>query len=379
MCYSVIQNTEEKPTIRGTPQDLTSKEELWLAKLGSWTEALAVYQEKLERDPRDFEAILGCMRCLNASGAWKKVLDLAGQNWLVLSESSLSDSYGLSSISRRSQRKAIRLCAQAAWRLGQWDELEKYASQLVRSHMNPRDSDKVRRDALSADFDAAFYTSVLNIHKREWTAAYEAIDAARKAMDGRLTALMAESYSRAYSSMVTAQTLAEMEEIIEFRKLEESSNDEDNRHPYNKPDLDSARERLLCVWRDRLAGSRVDADVHSSILAVRSLVLTPVDEVDATLTLSELSRQAQRYKFAERVLLDPLASLNANLNGPAFGFGLSESLRARSELPIPTEQSYQSMIDRVVLGDLNKVVPSYDHVHQQWVKNLLTEVGGVEK
>lgn len=74
------------------------------------------------------------------------------------------------------------------------------------------------------------------------------------------------------------------------------------------------------VWRDRLAGCRADAEVHASILAVRSLVLGPTDDFEAVLTLSDLSRQAERFKLAERVLLDPLSALKADLNGPVFGF-----------------------------------------------------------
>ena len=160
----------------------------------------------------------------------------------------------------------------------------------------------------------------------QWTLAADVIDEARKAMGSRFTALMAESYKRAYLSMVTAQTLAEMEETIEFRKLEERSIATGQRPPLNRPDKEETRNRVFLTWRRRLVGNRFDADVHASITAVRSLVLGPTDEVDPTVTLSNLYRQAQRYKLSERVLLDPLAKLGANLNGPVFGFGLPESL-----------------------------------------------------
>ena len=68
------------------------------------------------------------------------------------------------------------------------------------------------------DFDGSFFSAVLHIHKKEWALAAEAIDGARKAMSGRFTALMAESYNRAYPSMVTAQTLAELEEVSQLRR-----------------------------------------------------------------------------------------------------------------------------------------------------------------
>lgn len=266
----------------------------------------------------------------------------------------------------------------------QWGELEKFASHLVLgaeaqnfssvSLMAPVDSG---RSAI--DFDGAFFSAVLHIHQKEWTSAANAIDAARRAMDGRLTALMAESYSRAYPSMVTAQTLAEMEEIIDFKKLEDRSIASSNRHPANRPNDDDARGRLLSVWRDRLNGCRVDAEVHSSILAVRSLVLGPTDEVESVLRLSELSRQAQKYKFAERVLLDPLQALGADLNGKTFGFGLSETLRLRVDYSTIARASFPLIIDRVLGGDLGTIIPPRGEMHEQWSKALIMEAGGLDK
>jgi FKBP12-rapamycin complex-associated protein len=383
MCYSVIWSTDDRDQNRDGPIDLTSNEELWLAKLGSWTEALAVYESKLKRNSHDFEAILGCMRCLGASGEWRKVLELADENWGAMSAVlSSGNEHVVDSIHPRSRRKAIRICAQAAWRLGRWDELEKFADQLVGGNnqlLASAPSKSAGTLAPTVDFDGGFYSAVLHVHRNEWDAAAEAIDAARKAMDQRLTALMAESYSRAYPSMVTAQTLAEMEEIVEFRKLEERARAGVNRHPANRPNASEARMRLLSVWRDRLAGCRLDAEVHSSILAVRSLVLGPDDEVESTLTLSELSRQAQRFKFAERVLLDPLEKMNANLNGPLFGIGLPESLRTVIDFSGITSGSFKAVIDRVVTGDLRGIVAGCGPNHEQWSSKLVAEAGGLHR
>jgi hypothetical protein len=390
MFYSVIWNTEDRVGISRIPIDLLAREELWLAKLGSWTEALAVYEEKLKRDPQDFEAMVGCMQCLIASGEWQKVLELADENWVTISGlcSPSTPEHGRSGaiVSSKSQRKAVRMGAQAAWRLGQWGELEKFASELVgvgektQSTASPTASSVVRDSVLPAvDFDAGFFSAILHVHRREWALAANAIDAARKAMDGRLTALMAESYSRAYPSMVTAQNLSEMEEIIEFCKLQERAKVSSHRHELNRPNEDEARANLLSVWRKRLAGCRVDAEVHASILAVRSLVLGPAEEVEATLALSELSRQAQRYKFAERVLLDPLEELNADLNGETFGFGLSESLPVRVSFSGLSSTSLPLIIDRLVVGDLGTILPDYGPQHAQWSENLVNQAGGLEK
>lgn len=364
--------------------DLTANQELWLAKLGSWTEALAVYEEKLKKDPRDFEAMLGCMRCLDASGEWRKVLEFFENNLASMAVSSTQRRLQLrDDIAPRSKRKAMRMCAHAAWRLGQWDDLDKFSSELVIGNTSKQSNTSGQRASGSrdvslprADFDGAFYSAVLHIHRREWRDAAEAIDSARKAMDGRLTALMAESYSRAYPSMVTAQTLAEMEEIIEFRKIEDRSRKQAHQHPANRPSETSAREHLISVWRERLAGCRVDSEVHASILAVRSLVLGPGEEVEATLRLSDLCRQAQRYKFAERVLLRPLAELNADLNGPAFGVGLS--LGTQVDFDSISGPSLPHVIDRIISSDLSFLVPEYGTNHEQWSKTLVAEAGGID-
>jgi serine/threonine-protein kinase mTOR len=386
MYYSV---TAETIGINDGAQDLTAKQELWLAKLGSWIEALGVYQQKLQRDPNDFEAVLGCMRCFDARGEWRKVLDLADHNWHALFGSLSNNQEESAKVSFRSQRKAMRICAQAAWRLGQWDDLEKYSSQLVQGQSttgattaSSPPAPVSSRDALRGwvDFDGAFYSAVLHIHRKEWNHAADAIDAARRAMDARLTALLAESYSRAYPSMVTCQTLAEMEEIIEYRKIEERCKTGAHRHPANAP-WKNARARLLSVWRDRLDGCRADAEVHASILGVRSLLLKQEEEIDSTLKLSELSTQAHKYKFAERVLLDPLAALNANINGAVFGFGVSEALNVRVDFTRFSESpaALGQVIDRILLGDLLTIVPNYSAKHDQWSKTLVAEAGGLER
>jgi serine/threonine-protein kinase mTOR len=385
MFYSVIWNIEDKHVSSSELVDIAAREELWLAKVGAWTEALAVYEEKLQRNSNDFEAVVGCMRCLSANGEWRKVLELANHNWSTISGTfDMESTHQNSNLSSVSQRKAVRMCAQAAWRLGQWGELERYASQLVHGTeqtlaTSTLGSSSSERSLPLIDFDGAFYGAVLHVHRMEWADAANMIDAARRAMDGRLTALMSESYNRAYPSMVTAQNLAELEEIVEFRMLEETVSSTALRHPTNRHSVVEARKNLLSVWRKRLAGCRVDAEVHSSILALRSLVLGPTDEVDSILTLSELSRQSQRYKFAERVLLDSLEGLHANLNGPVFGFRGSEQLRIQVDFTSLHTNSLPAIIDTIISGDLSTITPSYGPPHEQLSKSLVDSAGGLDR
>lgn len=48
-------------------------QEAWLAKLGHWNEALAKYDERLAKNPRDGEATAGKLKCLDALGRWEEV------------------------------------------------------------------------------------------------------------------------------------------------------------------------------------------------------------------------------------------------------------------------------------------------------------------
>ena len=365
--------------------------ESWLAKLGSWAEAVSMYEEKLRENPHDVDSILGCMQCYDARGQWQQALDLAGRSWGALSGDNSMHSNLTSLNSRRSRRQnsaenykqALKCCAQSAWRLGKWDELETFSSQLVQGGsqsstqplspnvMPTKDS---RSTSSPVSYDGAFYRAVLHIHRAEWDAAAKSIDSARKAMDSRFTALLAgESYKRAYPSMVSAQELSELEEIISFRQFEQRSNSSNRLHASNSPDLALSRQHLLGVWRQRLDGCRVDAEVHSSILAVRSLVLGPTDEVDATITLSALSRQAEAYQLAERTLLDPLARMKSSLNSPVFGVDIPSNMDLG--LAIKPEES----MGHIVEGDMSVQMPCYRQHHEQFSKQLFSEAGGEER
>ena len=261
--------------------------ESWLAKLGAWAEAVGMYEEKLRENPHDVNSILGCMQCYDARGEWQKALDLAGRSWGALSgdypvESNTTSWHSRSSRKKSSAdnyRQALKFCAQSAWRLGKWDELETYSSQLAQGHHSSQiHTESQTGETMSSskapalprlDYDYSFYRAIGHIHRAEWDDAAKSIDSARKAMDSRFTALLAESYKRAYPSMVAAQELSELEEIISFRQFEMRTNSGRMLHEANRPDETHAREHLINVWRQRLDGCRVDAEVHSSILAVR--------------------------------------------------------------------------------------------------------------
>ena len=362
--------------------------ESWLAKLGSWAEAVQLYEQNLIKDPNDVNSILGCMQCYEARGDWEKALELAGRSWGALSGESRKsgDSARRSRRSRRRIREenhklALKHCAQAAWRLRKWDDLETFSSQLVQGQEHnfsqnssfdlTSTSKGSRVNGLpTLDYDSAFYRAVINIHQEDWDEAAISIDAARKAMDSRFTALLAESYKRAYPSMVAAQTLSELEEIVSFRQFERSAA-HTRLHTTGPSETKKARQHLTDVWRRRLNGCRVDAEVHSEILAVRSLVLGPADEVDATITLSALSRQAEAFQLAERTLLDPLSQMKVSLNSQIFGVDTPSHLEIG--LVVKLGESADSLVNKGVVRVRSG--PAYEEYCQQ----LFADTGGEEK
>jgi hypothetical protein len=356
--YSIIESSDYITGLEGVDMQAS-----WLAKLGSWADALSMYEYRLKEHPEDIEAILGCMKCFEARGEWKDILNLT---------------FPEDQATKGQLRKASRFCAQAAWRLDQWDDLEFYSAQLIDAQHLP----SAAIDIQSVDYYGAFYSAIFKIHRKEWKKAAVYIDGARRAMDSRFTALMAESHKRAYSSMVQAQVLAEMEEIIKFKKLEERAEHSSSKYGMSRDSVQRDRQQLLSLWRKRLAGCRVDAEVHSLIHAVRSMVLEPTEEVDATLTLSALLRQGQFYKFSEMVLTEPLVEqLKVTLDSPVFGFDAPGHLGLQTVNP---RNMYLANSDDLVYqimnsNDSSDFFPSYGSLHKQYSNELVHIAGGLEK
>jgi len=111
LAFSVMSTADEISAKGGGSWDGIEMQEFWLAKLGSWSDALDMYKRKLEESPENVEALLGCMKCLDARGEWIKVLDLARKRWDTLSSIHILP---------KDHKKAVRFCAQAAWRLEHW-------------------------------------------------------------------------------------------------------------------------------------------------------------------------------------------------------------------------------------------------------------------
>ncbi|CAM9983693.1 unnamed protein product, partial [Phaeothamnion confervicola] len=98
--------------------------ESWLAKLGHWQEALALYGRRHEADPADVGAIIGCMKCLDALGECDALLRMCRESWAALTSAEAADA------DDRAHRKAATLAARAAWNLGEWRLFEHHVGAM---------------------------------------------------------------------------------------------------------------------------------------------------------------------------------------------------------------------------------------------------------
>ncbi len=107
------------------------------------------------------------------------------------------------------------------------------------------------------------------------------INLTRSLIDTELTALVGESYNRAYKLIVKVQQLAELEEIIKLKQ---------------QPDM---KPTILNIWKQRLDGCERTVDTWQNILAVRSLVLTPIEDMKSWLKFCSLCRKRQVVKYMD--------------------------------------------------------------------------------
>ncbi|WEW59078.1 phosphatidylinositol kinase- protein kinase tor1 [Emydomyces testavorans] len=230
--------------------------ETWFVKLQRWEEALAAYKRRELLDPDSFEVTMGKMRCLHALGEWKMLSDLAQEKWNQASND---------------HRIAIApLAAAAAWGRGQWELMDSYIG--VMKDQSP---------------DRSFFGAILSLHRNQFKEAADYVEKARNGLDTELSALLGESYNRAYNVVVRVQMLAELEEIITYKQ---SAGDPEK------------QEAMRQTWNKRLLGCQQNVEVWQRMLKVRALVISPKENLDMWIKFANLCRKSNRMGLAERSL-----------------------------------------------------------------------------
>lgn len=243
----------------------------WYEKLGQWDEALVHYQQREKEDPTLFEVTMGKMRCLHALGEWDILSNLAQEKW------------SLASIDHK--RHIAPLAAAAAWGLGQWELMGNYL------------------DAMKlTSTDRSFFGAILALHHNQFPSATEYIEKAREGLDTELSALLGESYTRAYSVVVRVQMLAELEEIITYKKSRS----------------DPVRQAIMReTWSRRLKGCERNVETWQRMLKVRALVLKPHENIEMWIKFANLCRKSGRMGLADKSL-KLLQNTGSNRDGHPF-------------------------------------------------------------
>ncbi|EGN96671.1 hypothetical protein SERLA73DRAFT_170096 [Serpula lacrymans var. lacrymans S7.3] len=233
-----------------------SKHEEWYERLGRWQEALAAYEKKAEEDPDAPDVQIGRMKCLHAMGDWDQLAAQVEENW--------------SNANHEDRREIAPMAAAAAWSLLEWDSMDDYITTM-------------RVDSP----DRAFYKAILSVHQNQFPKALTQIAKARDLLEPELTSLVGEGYGRSYNTMVRAQMLSELEEIIAFKQY---------------ADQPERQQSMRKTWMKRLQGCQPDVETWQRILQVRALVLNPEDDPVMWIKFANLCRKSDRMVLAEKTI-----------------------------------------------------------------------------
>ena len=239
--------------------------ETWFEKLERWEEALEFYKKR-ERELPDqaetFDVIMGKMRCLHALGEWDSLSELAQDTWHT---STLEI-----------KRAVAPLATAGAWGLGKWDLMDDYLS--VMKTNTP---------------DRSFFGAILALHRNQFREAALYIQKVREGLDTELSALVSESYNRAYTVVVRVQMLAELEELITYKQS--------NNNP-------AKQETMRHTWEKRLLGCQRNVDLWHRMLRLRQLVLQPKENMQMWIKFANLCRKSGRMGLAEQSLKSLIGS-----------------------------------------------------------------------
>ncbi|XP_019423211.1 PREDICTED: serine/threonine-protein kinase TOR-like [Lupinus angustifolius] len=274
--------------------------ESWYEKLQRWDDALMAYTAKASQATSPhlvLDATLGRMRCLASLARWEELNNLCKEYWTPAEPAA--------------RLEMASMAANAAWNMGEWDQMAEYVSRL-----DDGDETKLRglgNTASGGDgsSNGTFFRAVLLVRIGKYDEAREYVERARKCLATELAALVLESYERAYSNMVRVQQLSELEEVIDYRTL-----------PIGDQVAEERRALIRNMWTQRIQGVKSNVEVWQALLAVRALVLPPVEDIETWLKFASLCRKNGRISQARSTLVkllqyDPeISPENVRYHGP---------------------------------------------------------------
>jgi FKBP12-rapamycin complex-associated protein len=306
-------------------------QESWYEKLNDFEKALQAYDRRRIAEPENLEAQLGTMRCLNALGNYDRVSQLSIGLWK-------NDAEEL-----EPARKAVApLAAYAAWGLGSWPELEKYVGSMR-----------------STAVDTNLFTAVLAIWKSDYVNAQAHIDTCRDLLDKQVTALVGESYTRAYRSIISVQELAELEEIIDYRQCE----DPERQHVIKQ------------MWKDRLFGARRHVATWMRMLNIRRMIIPFNEDPETYVKFVSLCTKSNEMALAAKTLASMLnvsqdAIGTVDISAPGI-----QPIVAFSYLRYLWLQGHDSALQQLNELAISVSSPSSHRCHPRLIAKIYHELG----
>lgn len=272
---SNLQQSDSAHGILRTSHELANSgtQETWLEKLHYWKAALASYEKRERNRPNaedeDWGITLGKIRCLHALQDWKGLSEVAAEKW------------GLASPEH--QRTIAPLAATAAWRLKNWELM-----QSLFQGIKPGTADR------------SFFGAVLAVHADEFDVAATHITDAQRRLDPELTIMLDESYGRSYEVIVRLHMLAELEEIILYKK---------SRDP-------EKRRQIHEMWNQRLLGCQRSMEDWQRILNLRTLSgCSVLEDIGIWIKFANMCRKENCLALAEDTIRS-VEEAAASLPGP---------------------------------------------------------------
>ncbi len=207
--------------------------------------------------------------------------------------------------------------SKAALSLRRWGDIEAYTRSAY--SRRGRHAHQQMLDPETVDIQGLFM-AIVDAHKGDLDAARNRIHEARSSLVAPMASMLRESYGRAYTCMVSAQSLSELEEVLDCAAL----NAKDSFHTYNKHNqYQSVFEsihplsacELLNTWDTRLRCMPSDPKIWRRALFVRSLVASPMEDLDVWLRLADLCRKSGYLQLCANTL----RQLGAEISGGGGG------------------------------------------------------------
>ena len=298
---------------------------VWYEKLNQWEDALREYERRLQDAGRlehnllhhstsvqnqetclqdypnappfsssvAFDALLGVFRCRNALGHWHLVTEMANTLWPNISDN---------------LKVAIApLAAASSWTILDWPSMLKFT-----------------KDVSIASTDGTLFRAVLAVRDGDSVTAKALIDRTRELIDTELTALIGESYTRAYRTIVRVHMMRELEETIEYLQsqpcgestLLNGQTSHQQTQDSSNCSVTQSREqvRIARTWCSRLLQCQEGVEVWQKILKLRTLAISPRNSVDLTSKFARLCQKSGRGLNARRCFLYLLGIDDADID-----------------------------------------------------------------